>query len=176
MSRESIDRERIAAVGALLYRRGLSPGSGGNISVRLADGWLMTPTNTALGELDPASLSKVSLDGDIFSGDPPTKEMILHLALYRHRPKAGAIVDLHATHAAAVSCLDGLDPGDCIPPLTAYHVMKVGRLPLIPCHPPGERCSRRSHRCTRGLGTCARARQSRTPREWFVARSRCDSR
>jgi ribulose-5-phosphate 4-epimerase/fuculose-1-phosphate aldolase len=45
---------------------------------------------------------------------------------------------LHSTHSVAVSCLDGIDPHDCLPPLTAYYVMRVGRLPLVPYHPPGD--------------------------------------
>lgn len=138
MSSESAVREHIVAVGKSLYRRGLSPGTSGNLSVRVTDGYLMTPTDTALGDLDPRTLCKLNPDGDFVDGDRPTKELHLHLSLYRHRPQARAIVHLHATHSAAVSCLEGLDPSNCLPPLTAYHVLKVGRLPLIPYHPPGD--------------------------------------
>jgi len=138
VNQESLAREQIVAVGESLYNRGLSPGSSGNISIRLSDGWLMTPTNTALGQLDSAGLSRLDSEGRLVDGDPPTKEALLHLMFYRHRRQAQAIVHLHATHAAAVSCLAGLDVEDCLPPLTAYHVLKVGRLPLIPYHPPGD--------------------------------------
>jgi ribulose-5-phosphate 4-epimerase/fuculose-1-phosphate aldolase len=135
---ESALREHICECGASLYARGLATGSSGNISVRLDDGWLLTPTNASLGKLDPARLAKLDWQGNLLSGDPASKEAFLHRAMYQERPGAGAIVHLHATHSAAVSCMAGLDACDCIPPLTAYFVMKIGRLPLIPYHRPGD--------------------------------------
>ena len=96
------------------------------------------PDETQSCELEPERLSVLAADGGRISGDPPSKEEFLHRAVYDARPGAHAIVHLHATHSAAVSCMDGLDPSDCLPPLTAYHVMKVGRLPLIPYHRPGD--------------------------------------
>jgi len=131
-------REEIVAFGRSLFERGLSAGSSGNLSVRLADGWLLTPTNACLGRLDPARLAKLDWDGRLLSGDPPSKEAFLHRAMYAERRGAGAIVHLHASHSAAVSCMAGLDPHDCLPPLTAYYVMRIGRLPLIGYHRPGD--------------------------------------
>ena len=131
-------RESVCRCGASLHARGLTAGSSGNISVRTVDGWLMTPTNASLGDLDPARLSKLDRAGNLVSGDAPTKEAFLHRAMYAQRPQAGAIVHLHSTHSAAVSCMSGLDACDCIPPLTAYFVMKIGRLPLVPYHRPGD--------------------------------------
>ncbi len=132
-------RERICAVGASLFRRGLTFGSTGNISVRHPDGgWLMTPTNASLGELDPARLSRLDEAGTLTGGDKPTKEAFLHRVMYARRSKAEAVVHLHATHSVAVSCLQGLDPCNCLPPLTAYYVMRVGRLPIVPYRPPGD--------------------------------------
>ena len=139
MSAEKILRERIVEIGQSLYRRGLSPGSSGNISVRLEDGWLLTPTNSCLGELDPAGLSKLDWNGNLVSGDKPSKEYFLHLAMYQKRQQSGAIVHLHSSHAAAISCLDGLNPDSCIPPITPYFVMRVGKLPLIPYFRPGDK-------------------------------------
>ncbi len=136
---ESDLRESICQLGASLFGRGLTFGSAGNISVRIADGWLMTPTNVSLGRLDPARLAKLDGDGTLVSGDPPTKESVLHRAMYGERPDAGAVVHLHSTHSVAVSCLDGIDPANVLPPITAYYVMRVGRLPLVPYHPPGDR-------------------------------------
>jgi len=138
MSEEARQREAIVRQGASMFERRLTFGSSGNISVRLDDGWLMTPTNVSLGRLDPARLSKLDHSGKPVSGDAPTKESFLHLAMYRERPKAGAVVHLHATHSVAVSCLDGIDADDVLPPITAYYVMRVGRLPLIPYFPPGD--------------------------------------
>jgi ribulose-5-phosphate 4-epimerase/fuculose-1-phosphate aldolase len=135
---ESTLREQICECGKSLYDRGLATGSSGNISVRLNDGWLLTPTNACLGKLDPARLAKLDWQGNLISGDPASKEAFLHRAMYEERRGAGAIVHLHSTHSAAVSCMSGLDPCDCIPPLTAYFVMKIGRLPLIPYHRPGD--------------------------------------
>ena len=139
MSIEGRLRERICACGASLFRRGLTFGSTGNISVALPDGgWLMTPTNASLGELDPALLSKIDPDGRLVDGDKPTKEAFLHRVMYAQRPTCEAVVHLHSTHSVAVSCLHGINEHDCLPPITAYYVMRVGRLPLVPYHPPGD--------------------------------------
>jgi len=131
-------REEICRLGASLHQRGLTAGSSGNISARTEDGWLLTPTNTSLGSLDPASISKLDWSGRLLDGDPPSKEAFLHRAIYETRNLAGAVVHLHATHSAAVSCMSGLDHHACIPPLTPYFVMKVGQLPLVPYHRPGD--------------------------------------
>jgi ribulose-5-phosphate 4-epimerase/fuculose-1-phosphate aldolase len=113
-------------------------GSSGNISLRLDEGWLMTPTNACLGRLDPAQLTRLDARGRHVDGDAPTKEQFLHWAMYAERPQSGAIVHLHSTHSVAVSCLPDVDPHNCIPPLTAYYVMRVGTLPLIAYHEPGD--------------------------------------
>ena len=139
MKQEQELREQIVEVGLNLYRRGLSPGSSGNISVRMEDGWLVTPTNSSLGNLNPGNLSKLDWDRNLLSGEKPSKEAFLHLAMYRKRPQSGAIVHLHSTFAAAVSCLNGLDSQSCIPPITPYFVMRVGKLPLLPYYPPGDK-------------------------------------
>jgi ribulose-5-phosphate 4-epimerase/fuculose-1-phosphate aldolase len=137
---ENRQREQIVDFGKSLFERGLTAGSSGNLSVRLkdGDGWLLTPTNASLGRLDPARLSRLDWDGRLQGGDAPSKEAFLHRAMYRERPGAGAIVHLHSTHSAAVSCMCGLNHEDCIPPLTPYFVMKIGRLPLVPYHRPGD--------------------------------------
>jgi 3-dehydro-4-phosphotetronate decarboxylase len=140
MSAEASLREAICAFGKSLFERGLTPGSSGNVSARLdGGGWLMTPTNASLGALDPARLSRLDAGGQLVSGDQPTKESILHLAMYEERPDARGVVHLHSPHAVAVSCLDGLDREDALPPITAYYVMRIGRLPLVPYFPPGDR-------------------------------------
>ena len=139
LSEETRERDKIARLSRSLYERGLTAGSSGNISVRLSDGWLLTPTNSCLGELDPARISRLDWDGNLLAGDPPSKEAFLHRSMYDVRPKAGAIVHLHSTHSAAVSCMCGLDPGNCIPPLTPYFIMKIGRLPLVPYFRPGDK-------------------------------------
>jgi len=135
---EATLREDICRLGASLFARGLTFGSAGNISVRLEDGWLMTPTNVSLGRLDPARLAKLDAAGKLLAGDPPTKETFLHRAMYEEREKAGAVVHLHSTYSVAVSALADVDAADVLPPITAYYVMRVGRLPLVPYHPPGD--------------------------------------
>ena len=145
-------RSGCARTSAGLRCRSLSAGSSGNISVRLAEGWLITPTNGSLGRLLPERLSRLDADGQHVSGDAPSKEVVLHHAMYAGRSAARAIVHLHSTYSAAISCMSGLDCEDCIPPLTAYYVMKVGRLPLIPNLRPGDpRLAEavRSHACRR---------------------------
>ena len=121
-----------------MFERGLTAGSSGNISARVDGGWLMTPTNSCLGRLDPATLSKVDDRGALMSGEKPTKEAFLHLAMYQQRPGTGAVVHLHSTHAVAVSVLADIDPENPIPPLTAYYVMKIGELALVPYYAPGD--------------------------------------
>ena len=131
-------REDIAALGRSLYARGLTHGSTGNISVRCDDGWLLTPTGSSLGNLDPARISRLDWNGRLLAGDPPSKEQALHLAMYEQRPHGGAVVHLHATHSVAVSVLADTDAGDALPPLTAYYVMRIGTLPMVPYFPPGD--------------------------------------
>src|SRR5579884_1034358 len=135
---ETRAREAICAIGKSIFDRGLTAGSSGNISVALDDGWLMTPTNASLGRLDPARLSKLDAGGRLVDGDPPTKESFLHRVMYEERPSTGAVVHLHSTHSVAVSCLAELDPHDVLPPITAYYVMRVGKLPLVPYYKPGD--------------------------------------
>lgn len=136
---ESQLRESITEFARSLFERGLTFGSSGNISARIDDGWLLTPTNSCMGRLDPARISKLDSNGTLISGDPPSKESFLHSAVYDQRPGDSAIVHLHSTHSVAVSCLPDVDPENVLPPITAYYVMKIGRLPLVPYYPPGDK-------------------------------------
>lgn len=132
MSAENRIREEIARLSKSLFDRGFSVGSAGNISAAVEDGILMTPTNSCLGFLDPARISKLDREGNHISGDKPSKEVFLHRAFYETRPQTGAVVHLHSTFATALSCLADIDPDDCIPPLTPYVVMRVGQVKLLP--------------------------------------------
>ena len=177
MSDETHAREAICEAGLSLFSRALTFGSTGNISVRLPDGgWLMTPTNASLGKLDPATLSKFDAKGRLVSGGKPTKEAFLHFCMYGQRADARAVVHLHSTHSVAVSLLADVDPKDALPPLTAYFVMRVGRLPLAPYFPPGRRDAGESGRGAGRRTPCRAARQSRAGRRRHVARERaiCD--
>ncbi len=132
-------REAICHLGQSLFERGYTHGASGNISVRLEDGgFLVTPTNVAMGNLDPNSLSRLDAQGRLIDGPPPTKEVPLHEALYRSRQRSGAVVHLHSTHSVAVSMLPDIDPLDVLPPLTPYYLMKIGRTALLPYFRPGD--------------------------------------
>jgi ribulose-5-phosphate 4-epimerase/fuculose-1-phosphate aldolase len=131
-------REALCWLAKSMYDRGLTHGSTGNLSMRTADGYVMTPTGSSLGALDPARLSVLDQAGNHVSGDAPTKEALLHLAMYRERPRDGAVIHLHATHSVAVSVLADVDPADVLPPLTAYYAMRIGTLPLLPFFAPGD--------------------------------------
>ncbi|MBB2971655.1 3-oxo-tetronate 4-phosphate decarboxylase [Mesorhizobium sp. RMAD-H1] len=133
-------RDQIVSVGKSLFERGLTFGSTGNISAKLSNGEiLMTPTNASLGNLEPERLSRFSAEGVHIDGDKPTKEAFLHQCMYCKQSHSGAVVHLHSTHAVAVSILANVDPEDVLPPLTAYYVMRVGSLPLVPYYPPGDK-------------------------------------
>lgn len=139
LTEETRLRDEIVSVGKSLFDRGFTCGSTGNVSARLSNGeLLMTPTNVPLGTLDPSKLSRFTAEGVHIDGDKPTKEAFLHQCMYCERKNANAVVHLHSTHAVAVSIIDGLDPEDVLPPLTAYYVMRIGKLPLAPYHPPGD--------------------------------------
>ncbi|HXV31398.1 MAG TPA: aldolase [Sinorhizobium sp.] len=132
-------REEICRYGRSLFERGLTPGSSGNISLRLDDGgWLVTPTNASLGFLDPARISRLDANGQPVSGDKPTKEIPLHSALYETRGSARAIVHLHSTHAVALTMLPEIDPRAALPPMTPYYVMRAGETALLPYYRPGD--------------------------------------
>ncbi|PDT02872.1 aldolase [Rhizobium chutanense] len=132
-------REEICRYGRSLFERGLTPGSSGNISLRLEDGgWLVTPTNASLGFLDPARISRLDSEGRLLSGDKPTKEIPLHTALYDTRGSARAIVHLHSTHAVALTMLPEIDPRAVLPPMTPYYLMRAGETALVPYYRPGD--------------------------------------
>ncbi|PLZ02528.1 aldolase [Burkholderia sp. WAC0059] len=131
-------REEIARIGADLYSRRYTVGSAGNISARLDDGWLITPTDACLGHLDPAAISKVDRDGRWVSGDKPSKTLALHRSVYDHNPDMHGVVHTHSTNLVALTLAGVWRETDVLPPITPYYVMKVGHLPLIPYHRPGD--------------------------------------
>jgi ribulose-5-phosphate 4-epimerase/fuculose-1-phosphate aldolase len=130
--------EDIVQLGASMFARGLTPGRTGNLSCRIGDEIVVTPTGASLGSLAARELAIIDLDGRPVRGGRPTKEATVHAALYRSRPTARAVVHLHSTHAVAVSCLADIDQDSALPPLTAYFAMRVGRLPLVPYFAPGD--------------------------------------
>lgn len=137
MQNEQALREEICQVGADLFTRGYTTGTAGNISARLEDGWLITPTDACLGHLNPARIAKVSLDGDWVSGDKPSKTLLLHRQIYARNPAAQGVVHTHSTHLVQLTLAGVWQQESILPPLTPYQVMKVGRIPLISYRRPG---------------------------------------
>ncbi len=140
MSEEAKLREDICRLAKSMFDRGLTGGSSGNISARLSDGRLLvTPPGSSFGGLDPQRLSLFNETGILVGGDRPTKEMPLHSAFYETRgAKAGAVVHLHSCHSVAFSMLPGIDSDNMLPPLTAYSIMKLGKVKLLPYFMPGD--------------------------------------
>jgi ribulose-5-phosphate 4-epimerase/fuculose-1-phosphate aldolase len=133
----SVEQE-LVDLGRSLFQRARTHGRTGNLSARIGDTLVVTPTGVSLGALTVDDLSVIDLQGQHISGAKPSKEAFLHAAVYRARPDAGSVVHLHSSYAVAVSCLADVDPADVLPPLTAYYVMRVGTLPLLPYHAPGD--------------------------------------
>ncbi|SOE37018.1 aldolase [Delftia acidovorans] len=138
MSDESRIREQICATGASLFQRGYTVGAAGNISARLHDGWLITPTDACLGRLDPAELSKVDASGQWVSGAKPSKTLVLHRGIYGNDGEARAVIHTHSTHLVALTLSGVWREDEVLPPITPYQVMKVGRIPLIRYRRPGD--------------------------------------
>jgi len=135
---EALLRQELVTYSKSLFERGYSCGTSGNISVRCGEDLLVTPTNSSLGSLDPDRISKLAMTGELLSGDAPSKEWVLHRGFYEKRPECGAVVHLHSSYAVAISCLSNVDTENCIPAITPYFVMRVGKLPLAPYFPPGD--------------------------------------
>jgi ribulose-5-phosphate 4-epimerase/fuculose-1-phosphate aldolase len=135
---ESVLREDICRVGASLFARGYVHASAGNISVRLRDGFLITPTDACLGTLDPARLARLDADGRQTGGDRASKTLALHRRLYAAAPDARCVIHTHSTHLVALTLQGVASADDILPPITPYFVMKVGHVPLVPYHRPGD--------------------------------------
>ena len=137
MSPENKLREEICDIGKLLYGRAYTVGSAGNISARLDDGWLITPTDACLGRLDPTEIAKVNLAGEWVSGSKPSKTLALHREVYDRNPAVGGVVHTHSTHLVALTLAGVWQEDNILPPLTPYQVMKVGQIQLIGYERPG---------------------------------------
>jgi len=135
---EAQARRQIIDAARSIFTRSLTHGSTGNISVRVDDRIIVTPTGSSLGTVTADDLSVISLDGAHLTGAKPSKEAFLHAAMLRARPTAAVVIHTHSTYSAAVSCLADVDPENVLPPLTAYFAMRIGRLPLLPYHAPGD--------------------------------------
>lgn len=139
MTEVTKQRDTLAKWAKSMFDRGLTGGASGNISLRLSDGTLLvTPTGSSMGFLDPGRISHLDGTGQLLSGDAPTKEMPLHSAFYETRTNTGAVVHLHSSHSVALSVLPDIDPDNVLPPLTAYSIMRLGKVKLLPFFLPGD--------------------------------------
>jgi ribulose-5-phosphate 4-epimerase/fuculose-1-phosphate aldolase len=138
VSDETRLRDEICRVGQSLFDRGYVHATAGNISVRLNDGFLITPTDACLGALDPARLARLDAQGLQTGGDRASKTLALHRRIYEADPAAGCVIHTHSTHLVALTLQGVWSPDDILPPITPYFVMKVGHVPLIPYHRPGD--------------------------------------
>jgi 3-dehydro-4-phosphotetronate decarboxylase len=138
MSEENALREELCRVGTSLYARGFVHATAGNLSARLADGFLITPTDACLGTLDPARLARLDPQGRQLSGDPASKTLALHRRIYDAAAEARCVIHTHSTHLVALTLAGVWSADDVVPPITPYFVMKVGHVPLVPYHRPGD--------------------------------------
>jgi ribulose-5-phosphate 4-epimerase/fuculose-1-phosphate aldolase len=135
---ESCLRNEICRVGRSLFERGYVHSTAGNISARLVDGYLVTPTDACLGFLEPDKLAKVGSDGVQQSGDRASKTLALHRRIYDSDTAAACVIHTHSTHLVRLSLAGVWSADDVVPPITPYYVLKVGHVPLIPYHRPGD--------------------------------------
>lgn len=136
---EAAARDEICRVGQSLFARGYVHATAGNISVRLADGsFLITPTDACMGYLEPARVAHVAADGTQRSGDRASKTLALHRQIYGADANARCVIHTHSTHLVALTLKGVWCDADILPPITPYFVMKVGHVPLIPYHRPGD--------------------------------------
>ena len=139
MTVETALRDEICRVGRSLFGRGYVHSTAGNISVRLDDGgFLITPTDACLGFLDSSALARIDASGQQTAGERASKTLSLHQSIYAADSQARCVIHTHSTHLVALSLLGGAAPDEFLPPITPYFVMKVGRVPLIPYHRPGD--------------------------------------
>lgn len=145
---ESQARDEICRVGASLFARGYVHATAGNISVRVPEeeggGFLITPTDACLGNLDPTALARLDGSGNQISGAKASKTIVLHRKIYEATGRAGraaaCVIHTHSTHLVALTLQprgETVSEGELLPPITPYFVMKVGRVPLVGYQRPG---------------------------------------
>lgn len=138
MLNETNAKQKIITYAASIFNRGLTSGASANMSVRIDKGWVITPTNTCFGFLDPDTLAVVDREGNLISGDRPSKEFLLHKAIYEKRPEDNCVIHLHSTYATAISCLPCDDISNSVPTYTPYLTMRLGPIATVPYFSPGD--------------------------------------
>lgn len=135
---EQTAKEKLVSFAKSIFDRGLTSGASANMSVRIENAWVMTPTNTCFGFLNIDELSVVGLDGTLLKGMPPSKEFRLHKAMYDQRPNDRCIIHLHSTYATALSCVSAADTSNVVPTYTPYLTMRLGPIAMVPYFAPGD--------------------------------------
>jgi ribulose-5-phosphate 4-epimerase/fuculose-1-phosphate aldolase len=122
-----------------LFERNYTYSTGGNVSHRHEDGFLIEATNTSFGRLAPGDFARCDMAGDpVGSGPKPSKESPFHAAIYRARPEVNAVLHLHAPNAIALSVVaEPTDGGNVLPVVTSGSITRVGRVPLLEYIQPG---------------------------------------
>jgi ribulose-5-phosphate 4-epimerase/fuculose-1-phosphate aldolase len=151
---EAALRDEVCRVGRSLFDRGYVHATAGNVSVRLDDGFLITPTDACLGFLEPQKLARVAADGTHTSGDRPSKTLALHRRIYESDSTARCVIHTHSTNLVALTLAGAWKPEDIVPPITPYYVMKVGHTPLIAYHRPGD--PRVGELVAQAIATCSK--------------------
>src|SRR5262245_22493927 len=128
-------RDAVCDIGRRLHERGFVAAWDGNISHRLPDGsFLCTPTMCPKGRLRPDELCTVDADGRQLGGPRArTSEILLHLAIYRHRPDVRAVVHAHPPHATAFAVTGEPVPNGVLPEVEYF----LGTVPTVPYQTPG---------------------------------------
>ena len=137
---EQLNAERleICRVGKSQFDRGYAHSTAGNISVKTEHGFLITPSDACLGFLQPEDIALVGFNGKQQSGAPASKTLSLHQAIYQADSTARCVIHTHSTHLVALTLKGVWKSDDILPPITPYYVMKVGHVPLVPYHRPGD--------------------------------------
>jgi L-fuculose-phosphate aldolase len=128
-------RMEIITVGRKLWERQYVDGNGGNISVRLGEGYLLcTPTMMSKRDMEPADICLSDLEGNILAGDRMrTSELLLHLEIYKGNPRARAVVHCHPPHATAFAMTGTLPPIGLI----SEYETSIGPAAVAPYETPG---------------------------------------
>ena len=131
-------RNEICRVARSLFERGYVHSTAGNISMRVSDGFLITPTDASLGFLHAEQLAHTDPSCHRISGPAPSKTLALHRSIYKADSAVRCVIHTHSTELVALSLAGAWRAEDVLPPITPYYVMKVGHVPLIPYRRPGD--------------------------------------
>jgi L-fuculose-phosphate aldolase len=128
-------KEQICEIGRRVYNRGFAAANDGNISIRLNEREILcTPTMVSKGFMKPEDLCKVDYEGKQLAGTRKrSSEILLHLAVYKHRPDVRAVVHCHPPHATAFAVAGEPVPHCVLPEVEVF----LGEVPTAIYETPG---------------------------------------